>query len=165
MNPILVELCRQHRDAECLLADLAAAVSRLRSEGPRESGVLADLARCRTLIQDEVDAHFREEEQALFPVLGRRIGTEDGPIAVLMEEHGAFRRLQLEYERALAALEAGEFGEWQERLTGAADAIEGLLPAHIEKEDEVLFPLAEAVLEESEWDDVRALCRCAPAAS
>jgi hemerythrin-like domain-containing protein len=140
VNSILEELGRQHRDAEHVLADLAAAVGRLRSEGPEGPGVLADLVRCRTLIQHEVDAHFREEERALFPVLGRRIGTEDGPIAVLMEEHGAFGRLQLEYERALAALEAGESGDWPERLASAAGAIDGLLPPHIEKEEEVLFP-------------------------
>lgn len=164
MNPILEDLERQHRAAEHLLADLSAAVRRLRSEGSGGPGVLADLARCRTLIQNEIDAHFREEEQALFPVLGRRIGTEDGPIAVLMEEHSVFRRLQLDYERALGALEAGESGEWPERLAGAADAIHGLLPPHIEKEEQVLFPMAEAVLEDGEWDEVRALCRCAPAA-
>jgi hemerythrin-like domain-containing protein len=164
VNPILEELGRQHRDAEHLLVDMSAAVSRLRSEGPGGPGVLADLGRCRTLIQDEVDAHFNEEERALFPVLGRRIGTADGPIAILMEEHRAFRGLQLEYERALAALEAGESGEWQERLAGAAGAIEGLLPPHIEKEEEVLFPMAEAVLGDGEWDEVRALCHCPPAA-
>jgi iron-sulfur cluster repair protein YtfE (RIC family) len=164
MNPILEELGRQHRDAEHLLLDLSAAVSRLRTEGPGGSGVLAALARCRTLIQDEVDAHFRDEEQALFPVLGRRIGTEAGPIAVLMEEHSAFRRFQLDYERALAALEAGGSGEWRQLLAGAAYAIDGLLPPHIEKEEQVLFPMAEAVLEEGEWDEVKALCHCAPPA-
>jgi regulator of cell morphogenesis and NO signaling len=164
VNPILEELRRQHRDAEHLLVDLSAAVSRLRSEGPGEPGVLTDLVRCRTSIQVEFDAHFRDEEQALFPVLGRRVGTEDGPIAFLMEEHRAFRGLQLEYERALAASDAGDSGEWQERLAGAADAIADLLAPHIEKEEQVLFPMAEAVLGEGEWDEVRALCRCAPAA-
>lgn len=164
MNPILEELVRQHRDAEQMLVELSAAVTRLRSAGAGEPGVLTDLARCRSLIQGEVDAHFREEEQALFPVLGRRIGTEDGPIAVLMEEHCAFRRHQLEYERALAALEAGEDGEWRERLASAADAIDSLLPVHIEKEDQVLFPMAQAVLEEGEWDEVRALWHRAAAA-
>jgi hemerythrin-like domain-containing protein len=164
MNPILEELGRQHRDAERILVELSAAVGRLRSEGPCGAGVLAALIRCRTLIQDEVDAHFREEEQALFPVLGRRIGSEDGPIAVLMEEHSAFRRFQLDYERALAALEAGASGERWKLLAGAAYAIEGVLPPHIEKEEQVLFPMAEAVLGEGEWEEVRALCRCAPPA-
>jgi regulator of cell morphogenesis and NO signaling len=162
MNPILEELSRQHRDAEHMLAELSAAVTRLRSQGAGGPGVLTDLVHCRSMIQGEVDTHFREEEQALFPILGRRIGTEDGPIAVLMEEHCAFRRLQLEYERALAGLEAGREGDWQERLVGAADAMGSLLPPHIEKEDQVLFPMAEAVLEEGEWDEVRALCHCAP---
>ena len=164
MNPILEELGRQHRDAEQMLVDLSAAVTRLRSEGPGGPGVLTDLVRYRSLIQGEIDAHFREEEQALFPILGRRTGTEEGPIAALMEEHCTFRRLQLEYEQALAALQAGKGGEWQERLVGAAHAIGSLLPPHIDKEDQVLFPMADAVLEESEWDEVRVLCRRARAA-
>ena len=164
MNPVLEELSRQHRDAERMLVDLSAAVTRLRLEGAGEPGVLADLARCRSLIRSEIDAHFRDEEQALFPILGRRIGTEEGPIAVLMEEHRAFRRHQLEYEEALAAFEAVGDGPWRDGLAGAAQAIGSLLPPHIEKEDQVLFPMAEALLEESEWDEVNALRRRRPAA-
>ena len=163
MNQMLEELSRQHRDAEQLLEELSAAVARLRSEGAGGPGVLAELGRCRRLLQGEVDAHFREEEQALFPILGRRIGTEEGPIAVLMEEHFAFRRHQLEYEQALAALEAGRDGPWREHLVAAARAIGSLLPPHIQKEDEVLFPMAEAVLDEGEWDEVRTLWHGAPA--
>jgi hemerythrin-like domain-containing protein len=39
----------------------------------------------------------------------------------------------------------------------AGDAIARLLPAHIEKEEGVLFPMAEDVLSADEWSQVRRL--------
>jgi hemerythrin-like domain-containing protein len=97
-------------------------------------------------------------------VLGRKVGTDDGPIAALMEEHCTFRRLQLEYEAGLAGLEAAAGQEWADRLQAAARDIGSLLPGHIQKEDEVLFPMAENLLGEDEWNEVRSLWGQASAA-
>lgn len=157
MEPILEELFRQHRDAEAMLVRLAAGMSRLRREGAGGPGVLGELSGIRRDIQGEVRSHFREEELALFPVLGRHIDSSSGPIAMLMEEHGLFRQLELQFEEALASLESGHRGEWAEKLCEAGDAIGQLLPPHIEKEESVLFPMAESALEESEWAEVRQL--------
>jgi regulator of cell morphogenesis and NO signaling len=159
MNEILNHLYQQHRDAERMLAELAEAVRLLRATGSNGSEALSALSGCRAAIQGEVDAHFRQEEQSLFPVLGRQVGTDEGPIAVLMEEHCAFRHLQLEYEAALAALEVGAKGDWAERLERAAAGIVSLLPGHIQKEDEVLFPMAEDLLDAAAWEEVSSLWR------
>jgi len=164
MESILAELFRQHRDAEGMLAKLAAGVGRVRRDGVRGAGVLDDLRDLRREIQGEVLSHFREEEQALFPVLGRHIDSASGPIAMLMEEHAIFRQLELQFEEAVAALEAGFRGGWEEKLCDAAASIARLLPAHIEKEESVLFPMAEDVLSADEWDHVRRLWREALAA-
>lgn len=159
MNETLEQLYQQHRDAERMLTELSAAIRLLRTTGPYDPEALSALGGCRTAIQGEVDAHFRQEEQALFPVLGRQVGTDEGPIAVLMEEHCTFRRLQLEYEAALAALEAGAQGEWAQRLEQAAADIGSLLPGHIQKEDEVLFPMAANLLDAAAWEEVSSLWR------
>ncbi|HSP09126.1 MAG TPA: hemerythrin domain-containing protein [Candidatus Dormibacteraeota bacterium] len=157
MDPILEELFRQHRDAEAMLVRLAAGTARVRREGAGGPGVLGELFEIRREIQGEVRSHFREEELALFPVLGRHIDSSSGPIAMLMEEHALFRQLELQLEEALASLESGRHGAWAEKLCEAGDAIGQLLPAHIEKEEGVLFPMAESTLEESEWAEVRQL--------
>jgi len=164
MESILAELSRQHRDAEGMLAKLAAGVGRVRREGVRGAGVLDDLRDLRREIQGEVLSHFREEEQALFPVLGRHIDSASGPIAMLMEEHAIFRQLELQFEEAVAALEAGLTDGWEEKVCEAGEAIVGMLPEHIEKEESVLFPMAEGMLGEEEWDDVRRLWKEALAA-
>jgi len=61
----------------------------------------------------------------------------------------------------VAALEAGFSDEWENKLCDVGDAIGRLLPPHIEKEDEVLFPMAEELLKEEEWAEVRTLWRAA----
>ena len=164
MESILEELFRQHRDAEAMLVKLATGVERIRREGVGRQGVMEELSEIRRDIQGEVLSHFREEELALFPVLGRHIDSSSGPIAMLMEEHALFRQLELQFEEALASLEAGLREDWIEKLCGAGDAIGRLLPPHIEKEESVLFPMAESMLGEDEWVEVRRLWRDALAA-
>jgi regulator of cell morphogenesis and NO signaling len=164
MNSTVEELMSQHRDAERMLERLSAAARLLSAHGSEDPVALAELAACRGEIQHEIDTHFRHEEQGLFPVLGRKVGTDDGPIAALMEEHCTFRRLQLEYESGLAGLEAGAGQEFADRLQQAARDIVSLLPGHIQKEDEVLFPMAENLLGDEEWDEVRSLWDQASAA-
>ena len=164
MESIMEELLRQHRDAEGMLVKLAAGAARVRREGVKGAGVLDDLRVLRHEIQGEVLSHFREEEQALFPVLGRHIDSASGPIAMLMEEHAIFRQLELQFEEAVAALESGFRDGWEEKVCDAAASIARLLPAHIEKEESVLFPMAEDVLSADEWNHVRRLWREALAA-
>lgn len=86
--------------------------------------------------------HHGKEEEHLFPALERcGIPKEGGPLGVMLHEHEEGRALV----RAMA--------EGDDRL--AAEAIRGyvtLLRAHIEKENSVLFPLAEQVLPDEEQE-------------
>lgn len=165
MEAILEDLFRQHRDAEHMLVDLQGAAERVRREGTRSGALMEELRRLRREIQGEVLSHFREEELALFPVLGRHVESSTGPIAVMMEEHARFRQLELQFEEALAALESGLEDDFAGRLCDAADEIGRLLPPHIEKEEGILFPMAESTLEEKEWAQVRQLWKDAVTAS
>ncbi len=165
MHPILEGLFRQHRDAEAMLAALEAATRRVRGGAAGQPDVMAGLARLRHEVQGEVLSHFREGGLALFVVLGRHVDASGGPIAMLMEEHAQFRQLELEFEEALAAIESKFQDGWPDRLCEAADATGRLLPPHIEKEDTVLFPMAESMLDESEWTEVERLWRDAVSAA
>jgi len=165
LESIIHELLEQHRGAEAMLKRLAGDVIRVRREGARGAGVMNELAELRREIQGEVLRHFREEEQGLFPVLGRHIDSSSGPIAMLMEEHAQFRQLELQFEEALAALESQYEDGWEEKLCQAGDAIGRLMPPHIEKEESVLFPMAEQMLGEDEWAEVRMLWNQAQAAA
>jgi hemerythrin-like domain-containing protein len=81
--------------------------------------------------------HHAKEEEALFPALIKAgVPSGGGPVDVMLEEHAQ--------GRALIAAMADEAG----RRPETARAYVRLLRDHIDKENGVLFPLAEAVLDE-----------------
>ncbi|MBI2216860.1 MAG: hemerythrin domain-containing protein [Candidatus Rokubacteria bacterium] len=81
--------------------------------------------------------HHGKEEQALFPAMQKAgVPSEGGPIGVMLAEHVDGR----------AFIRAMELGGRQR--AGAARGYVRLLRAHIEKENEVLFRIAEAVLDD-----------------
>jgi hemerythrin-like domain-containing protein len=82
--------------------------------------------------------HHAKEERYLFPALTRAgVPSEGGPVAVMLTEHEEGRAL-------IYALRTGDGScRWE-----AARLYVQLLRDHIDKENGVLFPLAEAVVDE-----------------
>jgi hemerythrin-like domain-containing protein len=84
--------------------------------------------------------HHTKEENALFPAMIRAgVPARGGPIDVMLEEHEQGRAL-------LAALETGS----PDARAASAHRYIALLRDHIDKENGLLFPLADAVLDERE---------------
>jgi hemerythrin-like domain-containing protein len=82
--------------------------------------------------------HHAKEEAALFPAMVKAgVPSEGGPIAVMLEEH----------ERGRALVRAMEAGEAVARAAKAREYV-ALLREHIDKENGVLFPMADAVLDD-----------------
>lgn len=138
------ELVREH---EVILGVLDGLEARLRAV---QSGGELDAAYVREAVafsQGFVDrCHHGKEEHCLFPCLERRgIPREGGPIGLMLAEHEMGRQLVRRIAAAVDRYEAGQ--------AGAEDVVElawqyvELLRAHIAKENEVLFPLGEAVLD------------------
>ena len=90
--------------------------------------------------------HHGKEERHLFPALATRgLPPDVGPVRVMLLEHEQGRAAVAAIAAALPRVEAGEPGA----STALADALEGyvdLLRAHIYKENNVLFPMADQVL-------------------
>jgi hemerythrin-like domain-containing protein len=88
--------------------------------------------------------HHAKEEKALFPAMIKAgVPAEGGPIAVMLEEHAEGRAL-------LATMYAGEPID----QAAAAHRYIRLLRDHIDKENDVLFPLANALLDERDQAEV-----------
>jgi hemerythrin-like domain-containing protein len=82
--------------------------------------------------------HHAKEEAALFPAMVKAgVPSEGGPIAVMLEEH----------ERGRALVRAMEAGGAVARAAKAREYV-ALLREHIDKENGVLFPMADAVLDD-----------------
>lgn len=84
--------------------------------------------------------HHDKEEKQYFPALvGRGVPKDFGPIGCMLEEHEAGRRLVRAMRDAVAKRDA-------KGVKRAASEYVDLLRAHIQKEDNVLFPLGRGVL-------------------
>jgi hemerythrin-like domain-containing protein len=130
-------LRQEHERILRALAALDAAAARLAAGGAVPDGWWQEMV---DWLRDFADrSHHAKEERGLFPAMARAgVPPEHGPIAVMLEEHAEGRALVQEVRGA---------ADGPARARAAARYV-ALLRAHIDKENEVLFPLADAVLDE-----------------
>jgi hemerythrin-like domain-containing protein len=97
--------------------------------------------------------HHGKEEEFLFPALEvAGVSRKGGPIGVLLAEHAEGRKIISRLKDAFAAYGSGRDSAADE-ISKAAKEYVSLLSLHIDKENEVLFPMAEGRINEA--DDVR----------
>jgi len=90
--------------------------------------------------------HHAKEEDHLFPAMVRAgVPKEGGPIGAMLQEHRAGRDFVRGMGEALAGVARGD-GPAVGRFVRNARGYRELLLAHIDKEDNVLYPMAEGVL-------------------
>lgn len=126
----------EHRNALDMLNRLEQAANGLAGPGPHGS-TFAAMYEMLGVLRTEVREHNDNEELALFPFLG-----VDAPVAPFIEEHVTLRGLEADLARAL------DSGDAKSAAVLARDIVY-LLRGHIQREDEVLFPMARAILGEA----------------
>jgi hemerythrin-like domain-containing protein len=137
-------LMSEHRGIERMLTVVETAAVRLEQRQALPPTLFADAGGFFSAFADR--CHHGKEERHLFPLLVERgIPREGGPIGVMLAEHeqgrGYVRTLRT--QAALAA--AGTLSDPQALLTAARSYV-ALLRQHIQKEDRVLFRMADQVL-------------------
>lgn len=139
------EILRREHDAILRVLDTAEEIANRVRRGERvRAGVLSEILEFLRLFADR--CHHGKEEDVLFPLLeSKGIPRDGGPIGVMLSEHDEGRAFIREMAEAAAAYEgAGETAgpRWAE----AAENYIALLRAHIQKENTVLFVMAESLL-------------------
>lgn len=140
MKPI-EELKTEHRAIESSLKILGAICDRVEEENLLASPEHIDgLIEFFRVFADQ--CHHGKEETQLFPALeARGVERENGPIGVMLTEHEAGRAFVRDM-----AVSMGQFREGNTealmRLVHNARSYIDLLANHIQKEDNVLFPMA-----------------------
>ncbi|HWP39094.1 MAG TPA: hemerythrin domain-containing protein [Gemmatimonadales bacterium] len=124
----------EHEAALAALARLEAAALALECGEP-PGPHLATARAVHGELCTAVRAHNEAEEDALFDLMG-----EDAPTALFVDEHQLLRRLEADLARAIEADDAAQ------RVPPVAQEIVALLRGHIQRENEVLFPMARALL-------------------
>jgi regulator of cell morphogenesis and NO signaling len=169
MRDPIERLLWEHQGIMRQVADLRGAVRALAERGeqalPEVRPVLQATVR---MIEIELLAHARREDDALFPALERAL-SEASLTGEMRREH---RDIHAEADRFRATLrqlnevehpaivaggarlgalaEAGE----PEALRGTGAALIRLLDEHFQKEEEILFPMAREVLDPSQLEAV-----------
>lgn len=86
--------------------------------------------------------HHGKEELVLFPELVRRgVPKEGGPVGVMLSEHEMGRGHVRKLQALVDAIRGGDAGAAKD-VPAVVAAYRSLLEAHIQKEDNVLFPMA-----------------------
>jgi len=135
-------LKREHRTIEHGLKLLEEAADRAQGEGYLE--MLLDF------FSEFADRrHHAKEEDILFAALEKRgMPRDGGPIYVMLEEHEAGRALRKRMAEALPHLSVEDGA--RQAFAEAARSFAVLLRQHIEKEDNVLYPMAENLLADAD---------------
>ena len=127
----------EHRVILAALTTLDAAAGRLAAGRALPEGWWERIIAWLRAFADK--NHHAKEESSLFPALVKAgVPAEGGPIAVMLDEHVQGRALILTMATAPAPAA---------RARAAQDYVR-LLRDHIAKENDILWPLAEAVLDE-----------------
>ena len=170
MNPI-EHLLQEHRDIMAQVAGLRQAVADLSARGeaalPKALPVFRQMGR---MMETQLALHAKKEDDALFPALESIFGTEGTPTAVMRKEHTAIhgqgellrKTLRELNEVEHPKIEAGGAklkslaadGGNAEALMATAQDIIQLIDAHFMKEEQILFPMAQSMLDENALAEV-----------
>jgi hemerythrin-like domain-containing protein len=163
MNPI-EHLLYEHIEIMDQMTDLRAAARDLAARGEAAlPETLPMLRRIGHMMETQLALHARKEDEVLFPAIEAALGG-DSPTIPMRQEHkdihaqGELMRQTLRElnEVQHPAIESGgarlrslaASGGSAESLRATAEEIIDLLDAHFSKEEQMLFPMAENLLDE-----------------
>lgn len=143
---IAIRTLKTEHQAVCqVLNVLEKAVLRMEQTGEAPLNIFEDVLEFLTVFVDR--CHHTKEEEVLFPLMGRSgLPAQGGPIAVMLNEHQQGRDLIARFRQGLEALKAGD-ATGPARLIEAAQSYSILLRQHIQKENQVLFVLADKMFD------------------
>jgi hemerythrin superfamily protein len=130
MPNITEPLHRHHKHCDALFADAEAAVAA--RDWERAGPLVVDF-------QKELEAHFRTEEEVLFPAFEASTGMVGGPTQMMRFEHAQMRDLMDQMQVALS-------GRHGDNFAGAAETLLILMQQHNMKEENILYPMCDRSL-------------------
>ncbi|TCJ01392.1 hemerythrin domain-containing protein [Cytobacillus praedii] len=158
-NIILCAPLQQLKDEHVLLREEMNHFYEITEEIEFESGpvVIQEFARLYERIQDfnsKLKAHSKKEDDWLFPMMASRLGEKDKTIEVMEFEHEKAEQHLREF--LTEAEQAGSTIDEDEAQAIAVYAVQAYatLIQHFDREEKVLFPLAEEILSAAEKEEL-----------
>ena len=146
------QLRKEHKAIKLMLDILEKVCERLESGQKVNPEHLDRILEFIKVFADK--CHHGKEEDLLFPAM-EEAGTprERGPIGVMLTEHNMGRDYVNGMSEAVAKFKAGDEKALSEIVEYARNYIT-LLTQHIEKEDNILFPMADMHLSEEKQEEL-----------
>jgi hemerythrin-like domain-containing protein len=145
-------LIEEHKVIERVLAAMDAAARRIEAGQPIGAEWFTSAA---DFIQGFADGcHHRKEEGVLFPAMETAgVPRERGPIGVMLAEHEQGRRWTRAMRAAADKMATGDTGARADVQKNAVGYVT-LLRQHIQKENTILFPMADRVIQGAQQAEV-----------
>ncbi|MEW6717556.1 MAG: hemerythrin domain-containing protein [Chloroflexota bacterium] len=147
-------LMEEHRVIERVLASIETAARRISAgqEVPNDF-----FLRTADFIKGFADGcHHKKEEGVLFVALVENgMSPEQGPVAVMLAEHEEGRRLTRAMQEGAKRMQEGDPTAIAQVSQNALGYVT-LLRQHIQKEDNVLFPMADQIIPIEQQDQLAA---------
>lgn len=146
------ELKKEHRAVQTMMEILGKICSQLKAEHKVPADHLEQVIEFIRVFTDK--CHHGKEEDILFPALeAAGIPNQSGPIGVMLQEHDTMRGIIKQLARAIEEYKSGEPNAVAHIIQYAMEYTAWLVP-HIEKEENILFMMADARLDESKQDEL-----------
>lgn len=153
MNDFIHELRHDHRVIQQVVAGMSAVADLLDSGKQVDPSVLSDLVQFLRVFADQ--CHHEKEEQHLFPMLATRANMSiRRELESLEREHRSAKQLVDRLAKA-AAVYHDNSEAVRYRIIDLLQQLAELYPAHIWKEDFLLFPVAQQSLSTNEQQDLK----------
>ncbi len=151
MKPTAV-LSEEHRVIEVMLVVLEKMVEKSRSDGRLDGEDARSAIDFIRMFADK--CHHGKEEDLLFVRMNEKgIPRHGGPVAVMLDEHEQGRTLVKLMSDNITSAAAGDESALRE-FGDAAGVYVALLRTHIQKEDTILFPLADRVFDNRDQQEL-----------
>ena len=145
MSKAIADLMNEHEAILSAIQTLENMVANMKPPASVETGDVKDFIGFLKEFSDK--CHHGKEEGLLFPALvGAGVPDKGGPIGVMLADHTEGRKLIRDMEDSITTNV-----DWV-KLARAAGEYSHLLRNHIQKENMVLFPMAEKVLTGSQLE-------------
>ena len=145
------QLRDEHEGVRTMLDVLEKVCEKLGTTGSIDKGHFDGILEFLQVFVDK--CHHGKEEELLFPALVAAGVPEEGPIAVMLREHEMGRGHVRALDRAYGTYMTGNEPSSKDIMQEARDYI-SLLRNHIEKENNVLFAMADERLSEKKQDEL-----------
>ncbi len=153
MSDFIHELKHDHHVIQQVVAGMSAVAELLDSGKQVDPSVLADLVQFLRVFADH--CHHEKEEQHLFPLLANKANVRTRhELESLEREHRSAKELVGRLAK-VAAVYVQSPDVVRYRLVDLLQQLAELYPAHIWKEDFLLFPLAQQSLSTTEQQDLQ----------